>query len=47
MTGKLSIFDISEEERKAGFRISMNSIILTGKGYGTEAIKMVLRFVFE
>lgn len=45
--GELSIFDINEEDRKAGFRISMRSISLTGKGYGTEAIKIVLRFVFE
>lgn len=47
MIGELSIFDIDEEDKKAGFRISMSSIKLTGKGYGTEAIKIVLRFVFE
>lgn len=47
MIGELSIFDINQEDRKAGFRISMKSIALTGKGYGTEAIKIVLRFVFE
>ncbi|TVX99904.1 GNAT family N-acetyltransferase [Cohnella terricola] len=47
MIGELSIFDIDEEDRKAGFRVSMSSIELTGKGYGTEAIKIVLRFVFE
>lgn len=45
--GELSILDINEEDRKAGFRIAMNSISLTGKGYGTEAIKIVLRFVFD
>ena len=32
---------------KAGFRISMFGIALTGKGFGTEAIKPVLKFVFE
>ncbi|WP_217595808.1 GNAT family N-acetyltransferase [Cohnella sp. GbtcB17] len=47
MIGELSISDIDEENKKAGFRITMNSIQLTGKGYGTEAIKIVLRFVFE
>ncbi|EOO11150.1 MULTISPECIES: GNAT family N-acetyltransferase [Bacillus cereus group] len=47
MIGELSIFDIDEENQRAGFRISMASISLTGKGYGTEAIKIVLRFVFE
>ncbi|MGO4346680.1 GNAT family N-acetyltransferase [Paenibacillus sp. MCAF9] len=47
MIGELSISDIDEENKKAGFRITMNSIKLTGKGYGTEALKIVLRFVFE
>ncbi|WP_455675738.1 GNAT family N-acetyltransferase [Pradoshia sp.] len=47
MIGELSILDIDEENKKAGFRISMGSISLTGKGYGTEAIKIVLNFVFE
>lgn len=47
MIGELSITDIEEEAKKAGLRISMNSIELTGKGYGTEAIKLILKFVFE
>lgn len=47
MIGELSITDIEEDAKKAGLRISMNSIELTGKGYGTEAIKLVLKFVFE
>lgn len=47
MIGELSISDIDKENNKAGFRISMTSISFTGKGYGTEAIKLVLSFVFE
>lgn len=47
MIGELSILNIDEENQKAVFRISMISIPLTGKGYGTEAIKIVLKFVFE
>ncbi|WP_000314438.1 GNAT family N-acetyltransferase, partial [Bacillus thuringiensis] len=47
MIGELSILDIDEENQNAGFRISMASISLTGKGYGTEAIKVGLSFVFE
>lgn len=47
MIGELSITDIEEGDQKAGFRISMRSIELTGKGYGTEAIRLVLKFVFE
>jgi len=47
MIGELSILDIEEDNKKAGFRISMSSIELTGKGYGSEAIKIVLQFVFE
>lgn len=38
---------MDEKSKKAGFRITMASISLTGKGYGTEAIKIVLNFVFE
>lgn len=45
--GELSIVDIDEENKKAGFRISMVSIPITGKGYGTEAIKIVLGYVFD
>lgn len=47
MIGELSISDIEKDNNKAGFRISMCSIELTGKGYGTEAIRLVLKFVFE
>ncbi|WP_439873692.1 GNAT family N-acetyltransferase [Bacillus mycoides] len=47
MLGELSIVNIDEGNKGAGFRISMASIPLTGKGYGTEAIKIVLRFVLE
>lgn len=45
--GELSILDIDEEDRKAAFRITLNTMELTGKGYGTEAIELVLKFVFE
>lgn len=47
MIGELSILNIDEDNQRAGFRISLSSIPLTGKGYGTEAIKIVLKFVFE
>ncbi|MFC9448465.1 GNAT family N-acetyltransferase [Bacillus cereus] len=47
MIGELSILNIDKEDQKAEFRISMASVSLTGKGYGTEAIKMALSFVFE
>ena len=46
MIGDLTV-DIDEKNKKAGFRIAMVSIPFTGKGYGTEAIKLVQRFVFE
>ncbi|MBB4824838.1 RimJ/RimL family protein N-acetyltransferase [Sporosarcina luteola] len=45
--GELSILDMDEEDRKAGFRISMRSVQLTGKGYGTESIQLVLQYVFD
>lgn len=47
MIGELSVFDIEQDNKKAGFRISMCSIDFTGKGFGTEAIRLILKFVFE
>lgn len=47
MIGELSIMDIDEVNQSAGFRIAMINIQQTGKGYGTEAIDLVLNFVFE
>lgn len=47
LIGELSIFEIDADNSKAGFRISMFGTELTGKGFGTEAIKLVVKFVFE
>ena len=47
LIGELSISEIDADNSKAGFRISMFGTKLTGKGFGTEAIKLVLKFVFE
>lgn len=47
MIGDLSILDINKEDNKAGFRIALSTIDLTGKGYGTAAIRSVLPFVFD
>ncbi|MEG0254217.1 MAG: GNAT family protein [Vagococcus sp.] len=47
MIGELSVVDIEVENESAAFRISMLSLQLTGKGYGTEAIKLVVDFVFN
>lgn len=47
MIGELSILEIDEETRCAGFRITMLGIRATGKGHGTQAIGLVLAFVFE
>lgn len=47
LIGELSISEIDLENSKAGFRISMFGTELTGKGFGSEAIELVLKFVFE
>ncbi|WP_211654149.1 GNAT family N-acetyltransferase [Planococcus alpniumensis] len=47
MIGELSVLDIDLGNQSAGFRITMNAMALTGKGYGTEAIELVLKFVFN
>lgn len=47
MVGELSLNNIDEDNRTAGFRIAMSTIELTGKGFGTEATQLILKFVFE
>ncbi|MFU0792033.1 MAG: GNAT family N-acetyltransferase [Virgibacillus proomii] len=45
--GDLSILDIEQTDRKAGFRISLHNQNYFNKGYGTEAVQLALAFVFE
>lgn len=45
--GDLSILDIEQTDRKAGFRISLHNQNYLNKGYGTEAVQLALVFVFE
>lgn len=47
MIGELSIVDIDLENESAAFRIAMLDLSLTGKGYGPEAITLVLDYVFK
>ncbi|MEZ0480356.1 GNAT family N-acetyltransferase [Planococcus sp. SSTMD024] len=47
LIGELSVLDIDLDNQSAGFRITMNAMQLTGKGYGTEAMALVLKFVFD
>lgn len=45
--GDLSILDIDQDNKKAGFRISLHSSNTLNKGYGTEATKLAQKFTFE
>lgn len=45
--GDLSIVDIDQDNKKAGFRISLHSRNTLNKGYGTEATQLALKFTFE
>ena len=45
--GDIALFEINEEDRKAAFRIALHEIGLTGRGYGPEAMRILMRFVFE
>ncbi|MEY8749173.1 GNAT family N-acetyltransferase [Alkalicoccobacillus gibsonii] len=47
MIGDLAIVEIEEDNRKAGFRISLHQTTILGKGYGTEAVKQALAFTFN
>ncbi|WP_026690455.1 GNAT family N-acetyltransferase [Alteribacter aurantiacus] len=45
--GDLCIVDVDQDNRKAGFRISLHKKNTINKGYGTEATKLAQRFTFE
>ncbi len=45
--GDLSILEIDQDNKKAGFRISLHSQSNLNKGYGTEATQLALKFTFE
>lgn len=45
--GDLSIVDIEEENHKAVFRIALHRTDITGKGFGTEAVKQAVAYAFD
>ncbi len=47
LLGDLSILDIDETNRKAGFRIALHHTDFLNKGYGTEAVEIALQYAFE
>ncbi|WP_208559312.1 GNAT family N-acetyltransferase [Marinilactibacillus kalidii] len=47
MVGELSIMDIDKRNSAAAFRISMNSTKYTGIGLGSEAIDLIVDYVFN
>ncbi|WP_260681925.1 GNAT family N-acetyltransferase [Alkalicoccobacillus porphyridii] len=47
LIGDLAIMNIETEDHKAAFRIALYRTDLTGKGYGTEAVKQAIEFAFD
>ncbi|KIL43310.1 GNAT family N-acetyltransferase [Jeotgalibacillus campisalis] len=47
LIGDLSILEIDEENKKAGFRIALHQTEFFNKGYGTEALSLALKFAFD
>ena len=47
MIGEMSLLDIDEVNHSAGFRISMVTTDHVGKGLGTEAMNLMVHYVFE
>ncbi|MGE7186231.1 GNAT family N-acetyltransferase [Peribacillus sp. NPDC006672] len=45
--GDLAILEIDQDNKKAGFRISLHSRNNLNKGYGTEATQLAQKFTFE
>lgn len=44
--GDLALTDVDKDNRSAAFRIALNGPEFYGKGYGTEATKLVLEYAF-
>jgi RimJ/RimL family protein N-acetyltransferase len=47
LLGDLSILEIDQTNRKAGFRIALHNTNYLNKGFGTEAVQLALQFTFE
>ncbi|MFD1851817.1 GNAT family N-acetyltransferase [Oceanobacillus bengalensis] len=47
LIGDLSVLEIDENNKKAGFRIALHKRDYLNKGYGTEAVQLALQFSFE
>lgn len=47
MIGDIALFEINHDDKKAAFRIAMHEMELTGQGYGSEAIRIIIHFVFH
>jgi len=45
--GDLSVLDVDNDNKKAGFRIALHNKNIISKGYGTEATKLAQKFTFE
>lgn len=45
--GEVVLNEIEEDSRKANFRICLFKSSLCGQGYGTHAIKLIIKFAFE
>lgn len=45
--GDLSILEIDEDNKKAGFRISLHNRNTVNRGYGTEATRLAQKYTFE
>lgn len=45
--GELSILDIDTHNESAGFRIALSHIENVSKGYGSEAIKLAIKYAFD
>lgn len=47
LLGDLTIIDIDKHNNKAGFRIALHDKKYFGKGYGTEAVEIAIRYAFK
>ncbi|GAA1463661.1 GNAT family N-acetyltransferase [Nocardiopsis exhalans] len=45
--GDCALIDLDPDNAEAHYRIGLNSMAQTGKGYGTEATDLVLEYAFE
>lgn len=47
LIGEISLLDIDEQNKRGGMRMMLHDLSFANQGYGTEALQLFVRYVFE